>query len=95
MTINLFLQVVTLTLTQIEEAEVEVLEALVAEALDEVDDEVVEIVGNTLYFLKSQERQCTALSFLLFSLDFCFYIIIYYFVMQGSIFFIFEAVNDV
>ena len=93
MTINLFLQVVTLTLTQIEEAEVEVLEALVAEALDEVDDE--EIVGNTLYFLKSQERQCTALSFLLFSLDFSFHIIIYYFVMQGSIFFIFEAVNDV
>ena len=35
------------TVTQIEEVEVEVLEALVVEALDEVDDEVVEIVGNT------------------------------------------------
>lgn len=49
----------------------EVLEALVAEALDEVDDEVVEIVGNTLYFLKSQERQCTALSF------FCYFLLIF------------------
>ena len=86
MTINLFLQVVTMT--QIEEVEEEVLEAQIAEALDEVDDEVVEIVGNILYFLKSQERQCIALSFLLFSLDFSFYIIIYYFVMQGSVFFI-------
>ena len=72
MTINLFLQVVTLTLTQIEEAEVEVLEALVVEALDEVDDEGVEIVGNILYFLKSQERQCTALSF------FCYFLLIFY-----------------
>ena len=71
MTINLFLQVVTLTLTQIEEVEVEVLEALVVESLDEVDDEVVEIVGNTLYFLKSQERQCTALSF------FCYFLLIF------------------
>lgn len=71
MTINLFLQVVTLTLTQIEEVEVEVLEALVAESLDEVDDEVVEIVGNTLYFLKLQERQCTALSF------FCYFLLIF------------------
>ena len=59
------------TVTQIEEAEVEVLEALVAESLDEVDDEVVEIVGNTLYFLKSQERQCTALSF------FCYFLLIF------------------
>lgn len=59
------------TVTQIEEVEVEVLEALVAEALDEVDDEVVEIVGNTLYFLKSQERQCTALSF------FCYFLLIF------------------
>ena len=71
MTINLFLQVGTLTLTQIEEAEVEVLEALVAEALDEVDDEVVEIVGNTLYFLKSQESQFTELSFL------CYFLLIF------------------
>ena len=59
------------TVTQIEEVEVEVLEALVAEALDEVDDEVVEIVGNILYFLKSQERQCTALSF------FCYFLLIF------------------
>ena len=59
------------TVTQIEEVEVEVLEALVAESLDEVDDEVVEIVGNTLYFLKSQERQCTALSF------FCYFLLIF------------------
>ena len=49
----------------------EVLEALVVEALDEVDDEVVEIVGNTLYFLKSQERQCTALSF------YCYFLLNY------------------
>ena len=69
MTINLFLQVVTMT--QIEEVEEEVLEAQIAEALDEVDDEVVEIVGNTLYFLKSQERQCTALSF------FCYFLLIF------------------
>ena len=68
--LNLFLQVVTVT--QIEEAEVEVLEALVVEALDEVDDEVELIVGNTLYFLKSQERQCTALSF------FCYFLLIFY-----------------
>ena len=67
--LNLFLQVVTVT--QIEEAEVEVLEALVVEALDEVDDEVELIVGNTLYFLKSQERQCTALSF------FCYFLLIF------------------
>lgn len=59
------------TVTQIEEVEEEVLEALVVEALDEVDDEVVEIVGNTLYFLKSQERQCTALSF------FCYFLLIF------------------
>ena len=59
------------TVTQIEEVEVEVLEALVAEALDEVDDEVVEIVGNILYFLKSQERQCIALSF------FCYFLLIF------------------
>jgi hypothetical protein len=69
MTINLFLQVVTMT--QIEEVEEEVLEAQIAEALDEVDDEVVEIVGNILYFLKLQERQCIALSF------FCYFLLIF------------------
>lgn len=57
--------------TQIEEVEEEVLEAQIVEALDEVDDEGVEIVGNILYFLKSQERQCTALSF------FCYFLLIF------------------
>lgn len=47
MTINLFPQVVTMT--QIEEVEVEAQEALVAEALDEVDDEVELIVGKMIY----------------------------------------------
>ena len=59
------------TVTQIEEVEVEVLEAYVAEDLDEVYYEVVEIVGNILYFLKSQERQCTALSLV------CYFLLIF------------------
>lgn len=72
--------------TQIEEVEVETLEAQIAEVLAEEDDEVEETVGNTLYFWILEERQCESIVFfLLFSLDFLCNMIIYYFVMQGSI----------
>lgn len=54
--------------------EEETLEVQIAESLDEVDDEVVEIVGNTLYFLMPEERQCSALSF------FCYFLLIFDFI---------------
>ena len=57
---------------QIEEVEVEAQVAQIAEVQEVEDDEVELIVGNILYFLKSQERQCTALSF------FCYFLLIFY-----------------
>ncbi len=47
MTINLFLQVVTMT--QIEEVEEEVQEAQIVEVQVAEDDEAVEIVGKMIY----------------------------------------------
>ena len=49
--------------TQIEEVEEEVLEAQIAEVQEVEDDEVEVIVGNTLYFLKPQDRQCKSIVF--------------------------------
>lgn len=61
MTINLFLQVVTMI--QIDEVEEEVQEAQIAELQVAEDDEGVEIVGKKLTFSIWQERQCMSIVF--------------------------------
>lgn len=61
MTINLFLQVVTMT--QIEEVEVEAQEAQIVEVQEVEDDEVEVIVGKKLTFSTWQERQCMSIVF--------------------------------
>lgn len=61
MTMNLFLQVVTMT--QIEEVVDEALEALIAEVQEAEDDEVEVIVGKKPTFSTWQERQCMSIVF--------------------------------
>lgn len=61
MTINLFLQVVTMI--QIDEAAAAAQVVLIAEVQVAEDDEGVEIVGKKLTFSTWQERQCMSIVF--------------------------------